>query len=112
MSRSTKLVPRSYQLEAASGAIASNTVINVCTGGGKTLIAVIVINDFIRKQPDKIVCFLVPSRALVFQQAAYLRSNCDEKNGKPLRIEGERILIFKHHHYFRLTQYLRPIFFE
>lgn len=108
----SKLIPRSYQLEAASGAIASNTVINVCSGGGKTLIAVIVINDFIRGNPDKIVCFLVPSRALVFQQAAYLRSNCDEKNGKPLLIEGERLLICKHHHYLRLTPCLPPISFE
>jgi ERCC4-related helicase len=86
------LIPRAYQIEAASGAIAGNTVINVCTGGGKTLIAVIVINDFIRKHPSKVVCFLVPSRALVSQQAAYLRLNCDEKEGKQLLIEGERLI--------------------
>lgn len=88
-----RLIPRAYQIEAASGAIAGNTVINVCTGGGKTLIAVIVINDFIRKHPRKVVCFLVPSRALVSQQAAYLRLNCDEKEGKQLLIEGERLIL-------------------
>lgn len=86
------LIPRPYQLDAARKAIANNSVINICTGGGKTLIAVIVINEFILSS-TKVVCFLVPSRALVTQQSEYLRKNCEGKNGKELRVAGK--MIFK-----------------
>jgi endoribonuclease Dicer len=40
------------------------------SGGGKTLIGVLVINHFLNIQPKKWVCFLVPSRALVVQQVS------------------------------------------
>ena len=81
------LQPRAYQIEAAREAIAGNTVINMCTGGGKTLVAVIVIDEFLLRS-NKAICFLVPSVALVSQQAEYLRRNCKKKNGKALRIAG------------------------
>lgn len=84
---STALVPRPYQLEAVEQAMRKNTVINIKTGGGKTLIAAIVIDNFL-KLSNKAICFLVPSRALVDQQADYLRANCGTKNGKKIRVEG------------------------
>ena len=87
MSSKVILQPRGYQIDASNEAIAKNTIINIQTGGGKTLIAVIVINKYLGTS-DKVICFLVPSRALVSQQAKYLRINCREKNGKPLNIIG------------------------
>jgi ERCC4-related helicase len=84
---SGRLKPRPYQLDAAAEAISRNTVINIRTGGGKTLIAAVVIDTFI-KSSHKLVCFIVPSRALVSQQASYLRRNCQQKQGKELRVAG------------------------
>ena len=88
MSKGPSLTLRKYQLDAATEAISRNIVINIPTGGGKTLIAVSVINHFMASS-DKTVCFLVPSRSLVTQQAAYLRTNCDEKQGNVPLVEGK-----------------------
>ena len=88
MSHGPPLKLRQYQQEAAAAAISGNSVINIPTGGGKTLIAVSVINHFMMSS-EKTVCFLVPSRLLVGQQADYLRKNCDEKQGTAPLVEGE-----------------------
>ena len=88
MSHGPPLKLRQYQQEAAAAAISRNTVINIRTGGGKTLIAVSVINHYMMFS-EKTVCFLVPSRSLVSQQAAYLRTNCDDKQGSAPLVEGE-----------------------
>lgn len=88
MSEGPPLILRKYQQEAAVEAISRNTVINITTGGGKTLIAVSVINHFMISS-EKTVCFLVPSRTLVTQQAKYLRTNCNEKHGATPLVEGE-----------------------
>ena len=71
-----RLNPRPYQVEAAQVAIERNTIINIKTGGGKTLIAVLVIDHFLTVYNSKKVIFIVPSRALVAQQAEYIRNNC------------------------------------
>jgi ERCC4-related helicase len=92
MSEVPPLKLRKYQQEAAAAAISGNIVINIPTGGGKTLIAVSVINHFMRSS-EKTVCFLVPSRPLVSQQAAYLRTYCDEKQGATPLVEGEDHLL-------------------
>lgn len=84
---SARLTPRPYQLDAAAEVIDRNTVVNIRTGGGKTLIAAVVIDTFI-KSSQKLVCFIVPSRALVSQQASFLRRNCQQKQGKHLRVAG------------------------
>jgi CRISPR/Cas system-associated endonuclease/helicase Cas3 len=83
----TALTPRPYQLEAVEEAMKKNTLINIMTGGGKTLIAAIVIDKFI-KLSKKTICFLVPSRALVDQQTNYLLKNCETNNGKQISVEG------------------------
>lgn len=84
---STVLIPRPYQLDAVEEAMKKNTLINIKTGGGKTLIAAIVISKFL-KLSQKAICFLVPSRALVTQQSEYLRTNCETINGKQICVEG------------------------
>jgi ERCC4-related helicase len=84
---STALIPRPYQLEAVEEAMKKNTLINIKTGGGKTLIAAVVIDKFF-KLSKKTVCFLFPSRALVDQQTQYLLTNCETNNGKRICVEG------------------------
>lgn len=70
-----KIQPRPYQREVADTAIAKNTIINLRTGGGKTLIAVLLIDHFLKYEKEKKILFVVPSRALVDQQAKYIRKN-------------------------------------
>ena len=67
--------PRAYQRSAADTAISQNSIINIRTGGGKTLIAVLVIDHFLQSRNEKRIMFIVPSRALVNQQAEYVRKN-------------------------------------
>lgn len=61
--------PRPYQKECIEQALTQNTVINLPTGAGKTLIAVKIIDHFRSRCPDKRVLFAVPNVALVRQQA-------------------------------------------
>jgi ERCC4-related helicase len=58
----------------------NNTIVNMETGKGKTLIAIHLIDHFITKTPEKKVLFIVPSRALVSQQAAYVRNHSSLKD--------------------------------
>lgn len=84
---SNVLIPRPYQLMAVEEAMGKNTIINIKTGGGKTLIAAIVIDKFLKLSP-KTICFLVPSKALVDQQTKYLQTNCETNNGMQICVEG------------------------
>eukprot|EP01041_Mallomonas_annulata_P010221 gene10221-21311_t len=70
------MLPRDYQINAAREAISKNSIVNIQTGGGKTLIAVLVIDHFLQEHHTKNILFIVPSRALVIQQANYIRINC------------------------------------
>jgi primosomal protein N' len=68
--------PREYQSALFEIAKAKNTIVNLGTGFGKTLIALLCIRHF---SPDfdqgKQTLFLVPSVALAIQQSATLRAN-------------------------------------
>ena len=75
-SSSLLLSPRQYQIDAASYGIHENSIINIKTGGGKTLIAVIIMNHYLSINNGKKVLFIVPSRALVQQQAEYFQKHC------------------------------------
>jgi endoribonuclease Dicer len=70
------LSPRQYQIDAALYGIHENSIINIKTGGGKTLIAVIIMNHYLSINNGKKVLFIVPSRALVQQQAEYFQKHC------------------------------------
>ncbi|KAJ9253860.1 hypothetical protein DTO027B5_7245 [Paecilomyces variotii] len=79
--------PREYQIELFERAKAQNTIAVLDTGSGKTLIAVLLLKHIIQQElvdrgmgnPPRISFFLVDSVALVFQQAAVLRNNIDQK---------------------------------
>ena len=91
------LQARSYQLDAANIAIAKNTIVNIRTGGGKTLIAVLVVDHFLsNERSGRLVLFIVPSRALVAQQSEYLRQNvtwkrCDNETLKVVELCGNEL---------------------
>jgi ERCC4-related helicase len=59
------LTPREYQRDAVEHIWERNTIINIRTGGGKTLIAVLAIKKFMASHPKKNILFVVPTRALV-----------------------------------------------
>lgn len=65
-----------HQLEAIDHAKAKNTIVNLATGMGKTLIAAKLIEHYLLGDPTKKVAFLVPTRALVEQQSKYCRNHC------------------------------------
>mmetsp|Transcript_87212 Transcript_87212/g.182516 ORF Transcript_87212/g.182516 Transcript_87212/m.182516 type:complete len:833 (-) Transcript_87212:565-3063(-) len=66
---------RPYQKECVQRILQGNTIVNMPTGTGKTLVAVKAIDHF-RKTGKAL--FLVPTRALVSQQAQYVRDNAAE----------------------------------
>ncbi|CAJ1401879.1 unnamed protein product [Effrenium voratum] len=68
---------REYQQISVDQAIRENLIVNLPTGKGKTLIAVKVIDHFLRTK--KHVVFVVPTKALVEQQAKYCESHCECK---------------------------------
>ena len=79
---------RSYQLQAVELCLASNHIINLPTGSGKTMIAVKLIDFFIHQHPSKNVVFVVPTRALVVQQAQYIRDHSDVEACSVVELSG------------------------
>jgi len=62
----TKCVPRDYQLQCVEHTSKENTIVNMPTGTGKTLVASLAIDAFRNKWK---ALFVVPSCPLVPQQA-------------------------------------------
>lgn len=75
---------RPYQKDCVDRAIAKNTIVNLPTGCGKTLVAVRVIQHYLTSSPDRKVAFLVPTRPLVKQQAEYCRQQCNIESHPPV----------------------------
>lgn len=59
---------RKYQLHAISRALFANTLVCYPTGLGKTLIAAVVMHNFVRWFPKSKVVFIAPTKPLVSQQ--------------------------------------------
>eukprot|EP00961_Rhodomonas_salina_P098991 1331667-Rhodomonas_salina.1 len=66
--------PRQYQADAIQECKERNTIVCLPTGKGKTLIAITAIDHFLVEAQDKIALFIVPTRALVDQQAKAIRA--------------------------------------
>ena len=64
---------RQYQLNIAKSAVKSSTQVVLPTGLGKTIIALLVIAEKLKKKNNKIL-FLAPTKPLVNQHAQFLRN--------------------------------------
>ena len=71
-----RLELRPYQQECFERAKKQNTIVNLDTGFGKTLIAARLVEHFLDTNPTKRIAFLVPTRPLVEQQAEYIAKHC------------------------------------
>ena len=67
---------RKYQRDIIITAVMHNTLVCLPTGLGKTLIAAVVMYNFLRWFPGKIVVFMAPTRPLVHQQWQVRRFRC------------------------------------
>jgi Fanconi anemia group M protein len=63
---------RAYQENIANAAIKANTLVVLPTGLGKTIIALVVIAEQLKKQGNKML-FLAPTKPLVLQHARFLK---------------------------------------
>jgi len=80
-----KIEYREYQINIAKSAIKNNTLVVLPTGLGKTIIAIVLIAEELKKENNKIL-FLAPTKPLVTQHAQFLKEF--------LNIDDERIIIF------------------
>ncbi|KAF9904462.1 Dicer-like protein 1 [Linnemannia zychae] len=78
------LVPRQYQYQLFNKALEGNVIAVMDTGSGKTLVAVMLIREMLRREKEaqrgpkerKISFFVVNNVPLVAQQAAVISANC------------------------------------
>ena len=77
---------RPVQQECVDHAIKQNTIVNLPTGLGKTLIAVKVIDYFLEEHPTTKVAMIVPTRPLVDQQGTYCQTHCQKRNGSKINV--------------------------
>ena len=66
---------RPYQQASIDQALSENTIVNLPTGTGKTLIAIKVLDEFRRRYQTKKVLFVVPQVSLVRQQSRKVRED-------------------------------------
>ncbi|MEM3445099.1 MAG: ERCC4 domain-containing protein [Thermoplasmata archaeon] len=81
---------REYQINISKKCIERNTLVVLPTSVGKTMIALIVVADFLKKtgaSPEKKVLFLAPTKPLVVQQY-------EEGILKFINIEREKVALF------------------
>lgn len=76
---------REYQINIANSAAKNNTLVVLPTGLGKTIVALILIAEELKKENNKIL-FLAPTKPLVIQHVQFLREF--------LTINSESIIIF------------------
>jgi hypothetical protein len=71
---SAEFAVRKYQFDIASTAVRHNTLVSLPTGLGKTLIAAVVMHNFVRWFPTGRAVFMAPTKPLVHQQVCEARA--------------------------------------
>lgn len=74
----SEISPRKYQKEIAENCIKDNCLVVLPTGTGKTLIAIMVVIEIMKKNPLKKVLFLAPTKPLAEQQLESFKKNLGE----------------------------------
>jgi ERCC4-related helicase len=72
------LTPRDYQQAIFEKAKDNNTLVVLPTGLGKTLIALLLVEDRLTKFPKEKILFLAPTRPLIEQHFEYFKKNLPE----------------------------------
>ena len=79
---------REFQIKIANSAVNENTLVVVPTGLGKTVIALILIAESLKKNNDKIL-FLAPTKPLVTQHTGFLKEYLTIKKDEITTFTGE-----------------------
>jgi len=80
--------PREYQRKIAEAASATNTLVVLPTGLGKTIIAIMVAAEVLRKYPGSKVVVLAPTRPLVLQHLRAFSSQLELPQGEMTALTG------------------------
>jgi len=96
---SSPLSLRSYQEELLRAAVNENVIINLPTGGGKTLIAVHLIDHMLNCYPDRKILFVVPTKALVTQQASYIKTHFSKDKERVQEFSGPKYETWVYEHW-------------
>ena len=83
-----KIENRKYQINIAKSASKKNTLVVLPTGLGKTIIALYLISEELKKENNKIL-FLAPTKPLVIQHAQFLKEFINIKDEKLIIFTGE-----------------------
>lgn len=80
--------PREYQRKIAETAVASNTLVVLPTGLGKTMIAIMVAAERLRQFPESKVMVLAPTKPLVLQHYETFKRHLDLPPGSFVALTG------------------------
>jgi len=80
--------PREYQRKIADVAASTNTLVVLPTGLGKTIIAVMVAAEMLKRYPDSKVVVLAPTRPLVLQHLRAFSSQLELRQGGMVALTG------------------------
>ena len=80
--------PREYQRKIAEVAASTNTLVVLPTGLGKTIIAIMVAAERLRRYPDSKVMVLAPTRPLVLQHLSAFSSQLELPPGSMIALTG------------------------
>jgi ERCC4-related helicase len=87
--RKELIEPREYQINIANTAIKGNTLVILPTGTGKTIIAVIVAANRLKKFPESKVMMLAPTRPLVMQHEKTFKKLFNIDSNRIISITGK-----------------------
>jgi Fanconi anemia group M protein len=80
--------PREYQRKIADAAASMNTLVVLPTGLGKTIIAIMVAAEVLKKYPESKVVILAPTRPLVLQHLRAFSSQLELPRGAMVALTG------------------------
>ena len=87
--RKELIEPREYQINIANTAIKGNTLVILPTGTGKTIIAIIVAANRLKKFPESKVMMLAPTRPLVLQHEKTFKKLFNIDSNRIIAITGK-----------------------